>query len=210
MRFANLAAGGRALVEALSSKRGAPETIVLGIVRGGVPAAVEVAKELALPLELLVMRSLMVRAPQDNARAARVAGTLVVDEEITARLAQREPVFEVFAAEAMEALEKRELLCRGDRPPVDISGKDVILVDNAIRTGATVRASVRAVRSLNARRVTVAVPVSSKDGLAAAQSLADEVVCLDLPEPFGNAAMFYQRFDVPPDDTIEGLLRAVR
>lgn len=178
--------------------------MVLGIVRGGVPASIEVARALALPLDLLVLRGILQRVHGDPVRAARVAGRLLLDDQLKGR-GGADSVEDIFIAGALDELSERERTCRRLRPPADVEGRMVILVDNGIRTGTTIRGAVRATRRAGAARVVVAVPVSSSDGLEVARGLADEVVCLAVPEPFGNAAMWYQRFDVPPDEEIAGL-----
>lgn len=207
MRFADLRSAGRLLAAELRTYRRAPETIVLGIARGGVPAAVEIAADLALPLDLVLLRAMLQRRDwSDPARAVNVAGTLILDDALAQRDSTSRAAEDVFVADALVALARRESCCRGGRAPLLLVDKTVLLIDNAIRSGSTIRGTMRALREMNPGRVVVAVPVSSAEGLSIAKALADEVVCLATPEPFGNGAMWYERFDVPRDEEIESLL----
>jgi putative phosphoribosyl transferase len=207
MRFADLRSAGRLLAAELRTYRRAPETIVLGVARGGVPAAVEIAADLALPLDLVLLRAMLQRRDwSDPVRAVNVAGTLILDDELAERDPLSRAVEDMFVADALDAFARRGSCCRGDRASLSLAGKSVLLVDNAIRSGSTIRGAMRALRKMSPRRVVVAVPVSSAEGLDVARALADDVVCLATPEPFGNGAMWYERFDVPRDEEIESLL----
>jgi putative phosphoribosyl transferase len=207
MRFADLRSAGRLLAAELQRYRNAPDTMVLGIARGGVPAAVEIAKDLALPLDLVLLRALLQRRDvHDPVRAVSVAGTLILDDELAERDPRSRTAEDLFIADALEAFARRESCCRGHRGPISLTGKTVLLVDNAIRSGSTIRGAMRALRKMTPNRVIVTVPVSSTEGLDIAKALADGVICLATPEPFGNGAMWYERFDVPRDEEIESLL----
>jgi putative phosphoribosyl transferase len=136
-----------------------------------------------------------------------VAGTLVVDETIGPRPATPQTPFDYFIEEAINGLELRTQICRGERTAVQLAGKAVVIVDCAIRTGLTMKAAIEAVRTLNPARITVAVPVTSQDGRLIVEALADEFIYLAAPEPFGNAGVWYKDFRRQADDVISELLR---
>jgi len=207
MRFADLRSGGQALASALGRYRRAEDTIVLGIVRGGVPAAVEVSRALELPLDLLLLRALLQRPSGEPVRAARVAGTLVLDDELKALATPPCSIEEIFVAEALEAFAQREVVCRGSRPAAVIEGKTVLLVDNGLRTGGTMISAIRAVKTMGPARIVAVAPVAQASSITLAKRLADEVLFLLSPEPFGNVAMGYERFEVPDETQINVLLR---
>ncbi len=205
--FANLSAGGRELA-AMLPRDAFREVLVLAIVSAGVPGAVEVAKHLNAPLDLITFRRLLTpQGPGTQACAANVAGTFVVDEEIGPRPAKPETPFDFFAADAMEGLARRVEVCRGNRPPIDLAGKHVLIFDCAIRTSFTLEAAVKATRKLHPARVTAAVPVTSAEGRQIAKTLADEFIYLAAPEPFGNAGVWYKDFGRLADDRISEVLR---
>lgn len=207
--FPNLRNAGAQLAAALSRAGIGNDVIVLGIVAGGVPAAVEVAKHLEAPLDLVIIRRLLTpQGPGTQAVAVNVAGSLVVDEEIGPCPATPQTPFEYFVADALNALALRTKVCRGERPRVDLTGKSVLLVDCGIRTGLTMRAAIKAVRTLSPAKVAAAVPVTSPDGRRVAEALADEFIYLAAPEPFGNAGVWYKDFRGQADDAISVLLRS--
>jgi putative phosphoribosyl transferase len=209
MKYPDLRSGGVALAAALQSYHRAPDTIVLGIVRGGVTLALEVARTLELPLDLVLLRRMMQRLPEPPVCAGRVAGTLVLDDELTAITAHAaESIEEIFVADALAAFAAREQACRGSRPAVSITGKTVLLVDNGLRTGGTMRSAIQAVRRLNPSRIVSAVPAGSREAVALVTPLADETICLRSPEPFGHVGMCYERFDVGTERQIGELLDA--
>jgi predicted phosphoribosyltransferase len=207
MKYADLRAGGAALASVLEQHRGAKDTIVLGIVRGGVTLALEVARTLGLPVDLVLLRAMLQRLPGPPVSAGRVAGTLVLDDELTA-MTDHPPqtVEEIFVADALAGLAQREQTCRGSRPPVDISGKTVLLVDNGLRTGGTMRMAINAVRRLNPARIVVAVPTGSAEAVALNTPLADELICLSSPAPYPHVGVFYIRFDVGSEQEILAML----
>jgi len=207
--FPNLSNAGAELAAALSRAGTSNDVIVLGIVAGGVPAAVEVAKHLEAPLDLVIIRRLLTpQGPGTQAVAVNVAGSLVVDEEIGPCPRTPQTPFEYFVADALNGLALRAKVCRGDRPRIDLTGKSVLLVDCGIRTGLTMRAAIKAVRTLSPGKVVAAVPVTSHDGRRIAETLADEFIYLAAPEPFGNAGVWYKDFRRQADDAISVLLRS--
>lgn len=210
MKYPDLRSGGVALAAALAPYHRADDTIVLGIVRGGVALADEVARTLALPLDLVLLRVMMERLPGPPLCAARVAGTLVLDDELRAMANPPVTIEEIFVADALEVFARRELDCRGTRAPASVAGMTVLLVDNGLRTGGTMRAAIRGLRRLGPARIVAAVPVGAEEAVAMVRPLADELICLASPAPFGHVGLWYQRFDVGSEADIRRLLDAYR
>jgi putative phosphoribosyl transferase len=129
-----------------------------------------------------------------------------VDEEIGPRPAKPQTPFDYFLEDALNALALRTKLCRGERPPIELGGKPVLIVDCAMRTGLTMKAAIEAVRTLNPESITAAVPVTSDDGRRVVEPLADELIYLAAPEPFGNAGVWYKDFRRMADDAVSQLL----
>jgi putative phosphoribosyl transferase len=205
-KFADLRSGGRALARLLRDEK-TEGAIVLGIVRAGVPVGCEVASALELPLDLVLLRALFQRPSGDPVRAAAVAGTLVLDEELKAGASRAAvSIEERFAAEALAAFGERQMDCRGDRAAVSMEGRTVILVDSGMRTGATMAASIRALRHLAPARIVAAVPVSSRDALLRVEGLPDALIHLATPEPYGHVAMAYGFYDPPREAQIHDLM----
>jgi predicted phosphoribosyltransferase len=206
MRFADARAAGRALAERLAAYSERERTTVVAVARGGVAVALEVSKRLGLPLDLLLLRRLLVpHGPQEPVCAASVGGTRFLDAELTPRI-EAEPVLGPFVADALAELESRARACRGPRPPAQLTGRTILLVDNGVRTGSTMLAALRALRSAAPARVVAAAPVAAPDALAAVQSAADEFVYLHTPEPFGHVGLWYVDFTRPSDDQIRSML----
>ena len=204
-RFANLRDSGRQLAEKLGSDESLKNSIVLAIARGGVPVGSEVARRLGAPFDLVLIRRLLVpHGPGSELCAVSVGGTMMVDEEMTIPAAPATAV-QHFLADAMAEFHHREELFRAGRPPIELATREVLLVDCAIHGGSTMKIAIQAVRKLNPTRITAAVPVASREGYALIESLADQVVCLAQPEPFGHAAMWYEDFSRPPDEQIHEL-----
>ncbi|WP_213451094.1 phosphoribosyltransferase [Rhizomonospora bruguierae] len=205
--YRDRAAAGDALADLLSGYAGRPDTVVLALVRGGVPVAARVAERLRAPLDVLVVRKLGVPwAPEVAFGALASGGVQVLNEQVVSRLEPAD-IDAVTAAEAGE-LERRERRYRGDRPPVPIDQRVVIIVDDGLATGATARAAVAAVRRLGATRVIVAVPVGSPEALAAVGADADEVVCPLAPPDFGAVSRYFADFHQVSDDEAAALLNA--
>lgn len=203
-KFQNAASAGRQLADSLQKYRASGDTVVIAIVAGGVFVGAEVARELKLPFELLFIRRLMAPfGPQNVLSATSVAGTTVVDEELA-----QQPVavgLDHAIAEGIRQLSERERFCRAGRPPLDISAKRVIVVDNGIHTGSTMRTAIRAVRKLDVRKIITAVPVSDLSSRDVIESAADEVICLMWPEKFGHVGLWYQEFVRPTNEQILNL-----
>jgi predicted phosphoribosyltransferase len=205
--FADRAEAGRALADALVAWRGAPDTLVLGLPRGGVPVAYEVARALDLPLDVLVVRKLgLPWQPELAMGAIASGGALVVNEQVLAYLPADSDALQRVRAHEQAELERREREYRGDRPALVMRGRTGILVDDGLATGATMEAAVRALQSLGARRVVVAVPVASPEARDRIAAVADEVVCLAAPEWFSAVGQWYRDFGQTSDEEVTDLL----
>ena len=207
MRFQDARAAGRALAEGLAAYDARGRTIVVAVARGGVAVALEVSKRLGLPLDLLLLRRLLVtRGPLDPVCAANVAGTPFLDEELLTDNTARPPA--QFFADALADLESRARACRGTRPPAELEGRTVLLVDNGVRTGSTMLAALRALRSSCAPgRVVAAAPVAAPEALAVVRDAADDFNYLSTPDPFGHVGLWYSDFTRPSDDQISAMLQ---
>jgi putative phosphoribosyl transferase len=205
--YADRADAGRALAKALAHLRATPDAVVLGLPRGGVPVAYEVACALGLPLDVLVVRKLgMPQQPELAMGAIASGGALVVNDEVVRHFGGRHEAFEAVRVREQAELERRERDYRGARSPLDPAGQVAILVDDGLATGATMEAAVRALRSLGARRVVVAVPVASQEALERIEALADEVVCLAAPPFFNAVGQWYADFGQTGDAEVRDLL----
>ena len=205
-RFEDLPSAGRELASHLREYAAQPHTVVLAIVRGGVPVAAEVARALSLPLDIILLRKLMApHGPTDVLTASWVAGTFVIDPRVSAAAAAADGG-SAFLAEALESFAERNTLCRGAQPPHILQGKRVLLVDNGARTGGTMRLAARALRTLDPDRIIAAVPVASVASRALLHAAGDEVVCPFWLERFGNVGMSYDRYAVPGVEQIYDLV----
>jgi len=204
MRFADAREAGQALAAALEDYGGRADALVLAVARGGAGVGAEVAGRLGLPLDLLMLRRLLVpRGASEPACAFSLAGSPFLDE-LGPRPAER--AFEHFLEGALAELRASERACRGERPPADLRGKTILLVDNGVRTGSTILAALRAVRSAAPARVVAAVPVAAREALAAVEGAADAFRCLASPEPFGHVGLWYEDFGRPGDEELRAML----
>ena len=206
-KFQNAASAGSQLAERLKKYRRSTDTVVITIANGGAFVAAEVARELKLPLELLfISRLIATLGSQRVLCATNVAGTMIVDEELAQQpVPSSSPGMDHAIREGIRQLSERERFCRGGRPPIDISTKQVIVVDNGIHTGSTMRAAIRALRKLEVRKVVAAVPVADLNSRDVIEGEADEVVCLAWPEKFGHVGLWYKEFVRPTNDQILSL-----
>jgi putative phosphoribosyl transferase len=206
MRFRDRTDAGRRLAAKVAHLRG-PDVVVLGLPRGGVPVAFEVAEAMGAPLDVIVVRKLGVPFQPELAMGAIGEDGVRVLNERVLRLAAV-PGRDLARVEARERaeLERRARLFRGDRPPRSLAGQTVIVVDDGIATGSTIRAACQVVRARGAARVVVAAPVAAPDTLRSLGELADEVVCLDAPAAFDAVGQAYADFAQTSDDTVTNLL----
>lgn len=207
--FEDRHAAGLALAAALSGYRKVPGLLVLGLPRGGVPVAAAVADALGAELDVLVVRKLGVPWQPELAMGAVASGgaTVFSDEVMESIGISESQLDEVMQSERRE-LERRERLYRADRPFPDVAGRTVILVDDGIATGATMKAAVRALRQLEAGRVVVAVPVAPAQVRAEFDAVADEFVCVRAPKHFFAVGAWYRHFGQTSDEEVQHLIMA--
>ena len=198
---------GRELARRLSAYAGRGDATVLALPRGGVPVAFEVAKALGLPLDVFLVRKLGLPGHEELAMGAIASGgARVLDSEVVrAYRVSEEELRRVTAVERRE-LARREIAYRGDRPAIDLKGRTVILVDDGLATGSSMRAALAALEPLSPARVVVAVPVAPRSTVSALGDAADEIVCLKMPEPFLAVGMFYEDFGQTSDEEVRDFL----
>jgi predicted phosphoribosyltransferase len=205
-RFLDRVDAGRRLARVLLHHRGTG-ALVLGLPRGGVPVAAEVAAAIDAELDVLVVRKLGVPGHEELAMGAVAGGGLrVLNRDVLLRLELPPSVVDAVTARAAELVAERERAYRGDRPPLVLRGRRVVLVDDGLATGATMRVAVRAVTGGGASPVVVAVPVAPPSACEALRSLADEVVCLHTPSSFLAVGTWYEDFSETSDDEVRDLL----
>jgi putative phosphoribosyl transferase len=208
MQFADRAEAGSVLAQKLQVYRGRPDVIVLALPRGGVPVAAEVARALAVPLDVLVVRKLGVPGWEELAMGAIASGGVrVMNDDVLGALGPtvRHEVDQVIANE-QEELRAREQRYRGEKPLLDLRNLCVILIDDGLATGASMRAAARAVRQLGAARVVIAVPVGAPPTCRELEVEADEVICASTPPLFFGVGQFYSDFRQTTDEEVRELL----
>ncbi|MGK4005230.1 phosphoribosyltransferase [Sorangium sp. So ce1036] len=212
MLFRDRSDAGQRLSTRLEGYAHRSDVLVLGLPRGGVPVAFEVARRLSVPLDVFIVRKLGVPGHEELAMGAIASGGVcVLNEEVVDTLGFSEREIAGIEELEREELGRRERAYRGDRPPLDVRGRVVILVDDGLATGASMRAAVAALRRLVPARVIVAVPVAAPSTCEAFQGEADEVVCAVTPEPFMAVGLWYQDFSQTSDEEVRALLdRAAR
>ncbi|WP_194822170.1 phosphoribosyltransferase [Micromonospora sp. S-DT3-3-22] len=205
--YRDRADAGRRLAERLTALAGQPDVVVLGLVRGGVPVARVVADRLGVPLDVLVVRKLgLPRAPEVAFGALGPGGVRVLNDQVAAPLDPADRA-EVQRREQTE-LDRREARYRHGRPPLDLTGRTALIVDDGLATGATARAAVQVARRLGARRVVVAVPVGAQQAYEMLAAEADEVVCPQHPVDFTAVSAYYDDFHEVDDDEVTSALIA--
>ncbi|KAB1900527.1 phosphoribosyltransferase [Micromonospora sp. AMSO1212t] len=205
--YRDRAEAGRELAERLTDLAGRPDVIVLGLVRGGVPVARVVADRLGAPLDVLVVRKLGVPwAPEVAYGALGPGGVQVLNEMVAGRISENDRA-QVRRREQAE-LERREQRYRGGRPPLDLTDRTAVIVDDGLATGATARAAVQVARHLGAARVLVAVPVGSEQAYDMLAADADTVVSSQLPHDFAAVGAYYEDFHEVSDDEVTQALTA--
>ncbi|HEY3065276.1 MAG TPA: phosphoribosyltransferase [Methylomirabilota bacterium] len=198
---------GRRLAEKLRAYAGT-SAMVLALPRGGVPVAAEVADRLGLPLDVFVVRKLGVPGYPELAMGALAnGGVRVLNADVVQALGITPDLIETVARREATELARRERAYRGDQPSLDVDGRTVILVDDGLATGATMRAGIAALRARGAAHVVVAVPVGAPETCAALAADADEVVCATAPQPFFAVGHWYENFEQTSDDEVRALLR---
>jgi len=207
MIFANRTEAGQKLALRLRKYANREDVIVLGAPRGGVPVAFEVATDLKTPLDVFVLRKLGVPGHEELAFGAIASGGVrILDRGIIEGLGITGLDIERVTMAEEQELERRERAYRGGRPPLDVTGLTVILVDDGIATGSTMRAAIRALRQMKPSRIVIAVPVAPASTCNRLQFEADELVCLEMPEPFYGVGQFYDDFSQVSDEEVKDLL----
>ncbi|MEP6588824.1 MAG: erythromycin esterase family protein [Polaromonas sp.] len=207
--FQDRSQAGRVLAEKLAHYSGRPGLLVLALPRGGLPVGREVARALQAPLDIVVVRKLGLPGHEEYAMGAIASGGVRVMSPLPGLGVTPEEVAEVVAREQAE-LVRREQLYRGQRPAPSMEGRTVIVVDDGLATGATMRAAVQAIRQQHPAHLVVAVPVGAEDSCEALRDEADEVVCAAMPYPFRAVGLWYQNFPQTSDDEVMTLLEEAR
>jgi putative phosphoribosyl transferase len=209
MRFADRVDAGRLLATRLASYAGRDDVVVLGLPRGGVPVAAEVARALAAPLDVLLVRKLGAPGQPELAIGAIAEdGVTLVNADVLRSLGlDHDAIDRAVLAERPE-LERRLGVYRGDRPAVELADRTVIIVDDGLATGASMEAACRAVAARGAARRVVAVPVAAAEACARLRGVADEVVAVTTPSPFWAVGAWYEDFEQTTDEEVVALLAA--
>jgi len=186
-----------------------PTVLVLGLPRGGVPVAYEVARALHVPLDVFVVRKLGVPGHRELAMGAIASGGVrVLNPEVIESLQISKPIIDAVAAFEQKELERQQRAYRGDVPFPDLAGRTVIIVDDGLATGSTMRAAVRALRQSGPARIVVAVPVGAAETCRSLRDEADEVVCATVPPDFHAVSLWYNEFSQTTDQAVRSLLEA--
>jgi predicted phosphoribosyltransferase len=210
MRFADRADAGRVLARALAHYRDRAGVLVLGLPRGGVPVAFEVARGLRAPLDVFVVRKLGFPGHEEYAMGAIASGGVRVLNPDVATLPIPSGALDAATAREQAELARRERLYRGDRPPVAIAHRIVILVDDGLATGASMLAAAQAVRLQDPARIVAAVPVAPPESCATLREHVDEMVCAITPDDFRAVGLWYRNFEQTCDKEVHALLEANR
>src|SRR5881296_4753427 len=205
--FANRSEAGRLLAEKLEKYANRNDVIVLGLPRGGVPVAYEVAKRLHVPLDVFIVRKLGVPGFEELAAGAIASGGVrVLNEDVMRAIPYADEAIEAVTARETAELERRERIYREGRPPPELRDRIAILVDDGLATGATMRAAVKALRQRGAAKIVVAVPVGPPDTCHEIEEQADETICLSTPEFFQAVGQYYDDFSQTSDEDVRELL----
>jgi putative phosphoribosyl transferase len=207
MRFKHRADAGRQLARELSEFAGRSDVLVLGLPRGGVPVAAEVARQLAVPLDVFLVRKLGMPGHEELALGAIAEGCVeVVNEDLARDVGVSRSTIERVAVRERLELDRRDALYRGGRRRPEMRDRTVILIDDGLATGATMEAAIVALRSLKPARIVVAAPVGAQATCARLRRLADDVRCASTPEPFDAVGQWYEDFSQTTDDEVREIL----
>jgi putative phosphoribosyl transferase len=206
-QFHNRAEAGRTLAERLSDYAGRDDVVVLALPRGGVPVGFEVARALEAPLDVFLVRKLGVPGHEELAFGAIASGgTRVLNEQVVRSLDIPPEWIEAIDAKEVAELDRRERAYRGDRPPPDLTGRTVILVDDGLATGSSMAAAISAAREDEPERVIVAVPVAPPETADMLRDEADDVITVLEPPMFGGVGAWYEDFTQTTDDEVKEFL----
>jgi predicted phosphoribosyltransferase len=205
--FANRTEAGQRLAEKLREYAGRKDVIVLGLPRGGVPVAYEIAKRLHTPLDVFIVRKLGVPGFEELAAGAIASGDVrVLNEDVIRAIPNAEAAIEAVTTKEAAELKRREQIYREGRPPPELRNRIVILVDDGLATGATMRAAVKALQQSGAAKIVVAVPVGPPNTCREVKQDADEAICLSTPEFFQAVGQYYEDFSQTSDEDVRHLL----
>jgi putative phosphoribosyl transferase len=207
IRFRNRLDAGQQLAASLTPYAGRADVVVLGLPRGGVPVASAVAAALKAPLDVFLVRKLGVPGHEELALGAIAQGdVMVLNHDIVGELGIPSAAIDRVVARERQELARREERYRGGRPPLALTDRVAILVDDGLATGATMEAAVVAARAMKPARVVVASPVGTRDACSRIGRVADDVVCLTMPEPFNAVGLWYEDFAETSDEEVRNLL----
>jgi predicted phosphoribosyltransferase len=207
LAFRDRRAAGRELAARLSEYKDRADVVVLALPRGGVPVAYEIARALGAPLDLFLVRKLGLPGHRELAMGAIASGGVrVLNEDVVKWYGVSARVIDEVTREEQIELERREQAYRDGRAAVDLQGRTVLLVDDGLATGSTMKAAVHAVRAHAPARIVVAVPVGAPDTCREFANIADEIVCLRTPDPFAAVGLWYRDFSETTDEEVRILL----
>jgi putative phosphoribosyl transferase len=206
--FIDRRVAGRVLASRLAKYAGRDDVVVLALPRGGVPVAYEVASALGVPMDVFLVRKLGTPGHRELAMGAIASGGVrVLNQDVVRWYGISASEIERVAQDEQAELERRERAYRGDRPAPDLTNKILVLIDDGLATGSTMRAAAQAVRAHRPARVVIAVPVGAPQTCAELAAVADEVLCARMPEPFSAVGQWYLNFDQTDDDEVRELLQ---
>lgn len=207
MLFHDRHEAGRLLAAKLTAYANRPDVLILALPRGGVPVAYEVAVALHVPMDVFLVRKLGVPGQEELAMGAIASGGVrVLNEEVVEALGIPEQVIDEVAARELQELERRECAYRGNRPMPDVRGRVVILIDDGLATGSTMRAAAAALRQQGPARIVVAIPVAAAQTCDELRAEVDEVICVSTPAPFYAVGVWYENFVQTTDAEVRELL----
>ncbi len=207
MLFRDRTDAGQALAEKLKQYADRPDVLVLALPRGGVPVGYEIARALHAPLDVFLVRKLGLPGHEELAMGAiATGGVRVLNQDVVRPLQIPDEIIDMVASQELHELERRERVYRGDRPPPAVRGRTVILVDDGLATGSSMRAAVAALRQQGPARIVVAVPVGAAETCAEIRAQADDVICACTPDPFYAVGLWYRDFSQTTDDEVRELL----
>jgi predicted phosphoribosyltransferase len=209
MLFRDRTDAGRILASQLEHYKGRSDALILALPRGGVPVAYEVGRALGIPVDVFIVRKLGVPGHEELAMGAIASGGgFFVNRDVVDQLGIPDETIRMAAERERKELVRRERLYRGDRSLPELAGRVVILVDDGLATGSSMRAAIRAVKLSNPARTVVAVPTAAPETRNLIAKEVDEMICVSTPEPFYSVGQWYSRFEQISDDEVRDLLRA--
>lgn len=207
MRFHNRTEAGQLLAKQLTAFANAQDVLVLGLPRGGVPVAYEVAKALNVPLDICLVRKLGVPGREELAMGAIAAGGIrVLNDDVVENLQIKPETIEAVTKQELQELQRRDRNYRGQQPPPDISDRTIILIDDGIATGSTMLAAITTLQTQQPKQIIVAIPVAEPQVCEQLQTLVDKVVCLAMPKPLYAIGLWYHNFSQTSDAQVRELL----